>query len=153
MVSANTSYESFQTRLSAQGEFRRLVAQAIFETLQNRVLGRPTGLRSFGGARKALGPNVMGTKKLREIDLSQVAGSVGRWQEYTPSFRPRHLSDEDRWVRIKRVVNGTGGLPPIEVYRLGDAYYVEDGHHRVSVLKHSRVRQVEAWVAEVHPVR
>lgn len=152
MVSANTSYESFQSTGSAQGEFRALVLQAFFQSVFNRMIGKPTQLRSFGEARKKVGPSVTGTKKLREIDLDQVRGSVGRYGDYTPGFLPRHLSDEDRWVRVKRIVNGTGGLPPIEVFGLGGEYYVEDGHHRVSVLKQLGVRHVEAWVSEVHPV-
>lgn len=150
MVSANAGYESFQSVMSAQSEFRQLATRALVETFINVITGRATGLRSFEEARRRLGPSVVGTKKLREIDLDHVIGSVGRWQDYSPSFRPRRLSDEDRWVRVKRVVNGTGGLPPIEVYQLGDDYYVEDGHHRVSVLKKLGVKRVEAWVTEVH---
>lgn len=152
MVSANTSYESFQSTGSAQGEFRGLVLRAFFQSVLNRVLGRPIQLRTFGEARKKVGPSVTGTKKLQEIDLNHVTGSVGRYSDYTLGFLPRRLSDEDRWVRVKRIVNGTGGLPPIEVFQLGGDYYVEDGHHRVSVLKQLGVRYVEAWVTEVHPV-
>lgn len=152
VVSSNTSFESFQSVVSAQGEFRSLVARAFFQTLFNKIIGRPTGLRAFEEARKTLGPSGTGVERLREIDLDRVIGSVGRWHEYTPSFLPRYLSDEDRWVRVKRVVNGTGGLPPLEVYQIGDDYYVEDGHHRVSVLKRLGVRRTEAWVTEVRAV-
>ena len=41
--------------------------------------------------------------------------------------------------------------PPVELYKIGDAYFVLDGHHRVSVARYHEVPTVEAAVAEFHP--
>lgn len=152
MVASSSELESFETVLSAQNAFRRAHQHAFWQTLLRRLIGRPTELCSFETVRKQLGGVTLGTRTLREIPLAQVVGSVGRSKDYTPSFLPRRSSDEARWVRIKRIINGTGGLPPLEVFQLGDHYFVEDGHHRVSVLKQMGIRHVEAWVTAVHSV-
>lgn len=152
MVASDIRLESFQSVGSAQTEFRHLLAKAFLETLLNRLRGKPLGLLPLATACKEAGGCVTGRRRLEEIPLARVIGSTERSSDYTPSFLPRNSSDEARWVRIKRVVNGTGGLPPISVFKLGDAYFVEDGHHRVSVLKQLGVRFTEAWVTEVHPV-
>jgi len=41
------------------------------------------------------------------------------------------------------------GLPPIEVYQIGDAYFVHDGHHRISVARQNKAKEVQAYVTEV----
>jgi nucleotide-binding universal stress UspA family protein len=54
-----------------------------------------------------------------------------------------------RWARVKALAEGLQGLPPIEVYKVGEAYFVSDGHHRVSVAKQLGARSIEAYVTEV----
>ena len=41
------------------------------------------------------------------------------------------------------------GLPPIEVYNIGDAYFVKDGNHRVSVARQLGNETIQAYVTEV----
>jgi hypothetical protein len=42
-------------------------------------------------------------------------------------------------------------LLPVELYKVGEAYFVVDGHHRVSVARFHDVPTVEAAVAEFRP--
>jgi hypothetical protein len=58
-----------------------------------------------------------------------------------------------RWKRIDRAFQQGEDLPPVELYEIGDAYFVVDGHHRVSVARYHDVPTVEAAVAEFHPKR
>jgi nucleotide-binding universal stress UspA family protein len=44
---------------------------------------------------------------------------------------------------------GDTGLPPIEVYQIGDAYFVLDGNHRVSVARELGASHIQAYVTEV----
>ena len=37
------------------------------------------------------------------------------------------------WARVMAAVTDPSGVPPIEVYQIGQAYFVRDGNHRVSV--------------------
>ena len=41
------------------------------------------------------------------------------------------------------------GLPPIEVYQIGDVYFVRDGNHRVSVARQREATHIEAYVTPV----
>lgn len=41
-----------------------------------------------------------------------------------------------------------GGLPAIEVYRLGNGYYVVDGHHRVAAAQRPGILDIDAVVIE-----
>jgi hypothetical protein len=55
----------------------------------------------------------------------------------------------ERWERLDRVLREGEGLPPIEVYRVGELYFVRDGHHRVSVAIALRLRTIDAYVTDV----
>jgi hypothetical protein len=41
------------------------------------------------------------------------------------------------------------GYPPIEVYKVGDVYFVRDGNHRVSVARANGLTTIEAYVTEI----
>ncbi|MEZ4594980.1 MAG: universal stress protein [Chloroflexota bacterium] len=82
----------------------------------------------------------------REIPLNAIVGSVGAitW--------PKHDSDEERWVRVKTAVHEMVGMPPIDVYKVGDVYFVIDGNHRVSIARQLGSDSITARVTEV-PLR
>jgi nucleotide-binding universal stress UspA family protein len=76
---------------------------------------------------------------------------VGRYTEFTRDFMPRSKVDQQRWARVKAAIDdpiGTG-LPPIEVYKVGEAYFVLDGNHRVSVAREEGFKFISAHVIEV----
>jgi nucleotide-binding universal stress UspA family protein len=41
------------------------------------------------------------------------------------------------------------GIPPIDVYQVGDAYFVQDGNHRVSIARRLDSKTITAYVIEV----
>lgn len=143
---------SFQPQLAAQDEFRALTRRGGLELLVNRLLGRQTQLPTFDSERKRLCNPALGSRTLQDICLNRVVGSVGRSRDYTPTFLPRQNGDEARWVRV-RLAAENEGLPPIEVYQLGEDYFVLDGHHRVSVSKRLGATSIEAYVTTVAPVK
>ena len=48
-----------------------------------------------------------------------------------------------RWKRIDRAFQRGEDMPPVELYEIGEAYFVVDGHHRVSVARYHDVPTVE----------
>jgi nucleotide-binding universal stress UspA family protein len=64
---------------------------------------------------------------------------------------PRRSGDMERWARVRTVYLDpeTGELPPIEVYQVGEAYFVLDGNHRVSIARREGVEYIEAKVIEI----
>jgi hypothetical protein len=71
-----------------------------------------------------------------EIPLEAIAGTTepNRAAQFDEQFRPRPLT-RSRWQRVWLAVAHDVALPPISVVRIGDAYAIRDGHHRVSVAK------------------
>ncbi len=70
---------------------------------------------------------------LQMIPLERIVGSAGRSQDFDLAFAPRNRASEERWRRVAQAVEAGIHLPPIRVLKVGQAYLVEDGNHRVSV--------------------
>ncbi len=86
---------------------------------------------------------------LRDIDIDKIVGSVGRYKDFTRTFLPRTNAVRSRWQRLDALARGLEGFPPIEVYKVGDAYFVIDGNHRVSVARQLGAKTIEAYVTEL----
>jgi len=114
------------------------------------LTGKSTDLLSYEEVRRKLRARQSGTRKLEEIPLDAIVGSVGRYKDFTRSFLPRLDSDEKRWARVMAKMNDLTGVPPIEVYRIGQAYFVLDGNHRVSAARQLGLAYIQAYVTEVH---
>ena len=87
----------------------------------------------------------------RIVEADNIVGSVGRCSDFDRSFLPTRASIAERWKRIDRAFQRGEDLPPVELYQVGEAYFVVDGHHRVSVLRYHGVPNVEAEVRGFHP--
>lgn len=87
------------------------------------------------------------------INLDKITGSVGRYQDFTRTFLPYSAGVENRWKGVAAAfLDGTGtGVPPIEVFKVGDTYFVKDGNHRVSVCRQLNIPDIEAYVWEYPP--
>ncbi len=112
--------------------------------------GKPDELLSYDAVRRSLGTIESATRKLEEIPLDKIVGSVNRYTDFSRSFLPRNASDVDRWARVRMGVEKLEGLPPIEAYKVGDAYFVLDGHHRVSVARELGTETIEGYVIPVY---
>ena len=83
------------------------------------------------------------------IPVDSIVGTVDRKSGFDRSFRPTSSRVRTRWERIAAAMRRGEYLPPIEVYRIGDAHFVRDGHHRVSVARALGIEQIEAHVIEI----
>jgi hypothetical protein len=84
------------------------------------------------------------------IPVGAVVGTVDRRPDsFDRSFRPRSPALRQRWERIAAARRRGEPMPPIDVYRVGDIYFVRDGHHRVSVARTLGRRTIDAYVVEV----
>ena len=137
------------------------VSREVFESARRRGLiqdllaelsGRPDDLLSFDQVQEQLhlSEPAEGTS-LEEIPLDKIVGSVGRYRDFNRAFLPRAQIDPARWTNIERL-QGKVDLPPIDVFRVGDVFFVQDGNHRVSVARTRGHRTIRARVVDV-PVR
>jgi hypothetical protein len=128
--------------------------QARRRVFFQRILGFFTGhepehLLSFEQVRDKLrirGQHYVGTQT---IPIDKIVGSTGRYQEFNRAFLPTQEFIRNRWKHIYEVAHSFEGFPAIDVYKIGDAYFVRDGHHRISVLKELGSPTVEATVTEL----
>jgi hypothetical protein len=130
----------------AREHFSQARRQALKETLSARLSGRDIHLLPFETIRAQLKQKNPLYQGVQQVPLAQVAGSVGRYGEFTRQFLPLHNSFRDRWVRIESLVHSREGWPPVELYRIGDVYFVKDGNHRVAVARQLRLDSIEAAV-------
>jgi hypothetical protein len=123
---------------------RAVVARFRREHASNRLL-------SFDDVRREHVANNRLYRGTRIVEVDEIVGSVGRWRDFDRSFLPARASIGKRWKRIDRAFQRGEDLPPVELYKLENTYFVVDGHHRVSVARYHAVPTVEAAVAEFHP--
>ena len=65
------------------------------------------------------------------------------------TFLPRTAINPERWARVDAILNSQEGYPPIELYKIGEVYFVRDGNHRVSVARANGLTHIEAYVTEI----
>jgi len=114
-----------------------------------RLRGEPAVLLSYDDVRKKLKMTGLTEQGIQEIPLEAIVGSVGRSTDYTRDFLPTKDSDQARWARVKAAFMSPAGVPPISVYKIGHAYFVRDGNHRVSVARQLGNKTIDAYVTEV----
>jgi nucleotide-binding universal stress UspA family protein len=128
-------------------EFRRARLRADLEQLRARLTGRTAELLSYEDVRRMLHTgSPVGKRELRDIPLSAIVGSVGRYKDFTRNFLPLQDGTASRWAHLQMRASGLAGFPPIEVYQVGDVYFVHDGNHRVSVAQQMGADHIEAYV-------
>jgi Domain of unknown function (DUF4032)/ParB/Sulfiredoxin domain len=137
-------------RFKAEEAFSQARRRVFVQRIMSFFTGHPSeSLLSFKEVRDKLkirGQHYIG---LQTIPLDKIAGSVGRYHEFNRAFLPTQEHIRERWKQIYEVVHSAEGFPPIDVYKIGDVYFVRDGHHRVSVLKELGAATIEATVTEL----
>lgn len=142
----NVSLDSYQVAVS---DFRRARRKAALKEILGRIRGEAPDLMPYEDVRNWLkGKELPGWEK-REIPLDAIVGSVARYRDFTRGFLPRQDSDVSRWARVEVAVMGSSALPPIQVYQVGEAYFVLDGNHRVSVARQLGADRIQALVKKV----
>ena len=115
------------------------------------LMGKSNELLSYDDVAEKLKLNVRTERGVHEIPVNAIVGSVGRYTEFTRNFLPRREEDKERWARVKSVVDDPlgSGMAPIEVYKVGEVFFVLDGNHRVSIARQEGFEFIEAHVIEV----
>ncbi|NMB61077.1 MAG: ParB N-terminal domain-containing protein [Chloroflexi bacterium] len=86
---------------------------------------------------------------IQVIEMDKIIGSVNRYADFDDAFLPRQKHTRSRWEKIDRAYLRDEILPPVDVYQIGDFYFVIDGNHRVSVAKRRGQRWIDAHVVKI----
>jgi hypothetical protein len=94
--------------------------------------------RAYGGIRRGRAT----------VELWRIVGSAGKHDWFDEAFMPLRALSRERWKRIDRAFRLGHELPPVILYKLGNLYFVKDGHHRVSVARFHGAEWIDAEVTE-----
>lgn len=127
-------------------------SRARFKSFINQVFsvlsGKRNNLLSYDDIKEKLrigGPIYQGVKTVR---VDQIAGSLNRYHEFDSTFLPKEDQLASRWQKVDRAFYEDVHLPPVVLYKVGQVYFVVDGHHRVSVARGQGQEFIEAEVRE-----
>lgn len=139
-------------RADAESDFLRARRQQVLSSVAARM--RSDGAErsrplSFAEVCDALGMRGERSLGVLVIPLDRIVGSVDKVRDFDRGFRPTTGRGRQRWERLAQAFRRGEAVPPIDVYRVGDLYFVIDGHHRVSVAKALGLDLIEATVTEI----
>ncbi|MEZ4594700.1 MAG: transcriptional regulator [Chloroflexota bacterium] len=137
--------EIVNARVQARQRFEQARRQANRAQMTARLTGEDIALLPFDAIRAQLqqqNPYYVGIK---QVPLDAIVGSVGRYKNFTRKFLPLTNSVQERWVALDALASQTG-WPPVDLYRVGNIYFVKDGNHRVSVARQLGLPTIEAHV-------
>lgn len=144
------SDDSFQMNyVEGLNVFHNARRQAFWQEVMSLFRGKSSELLSFDDIKARLRLREESYRGLQNVPLDRIVGSVGRYRDFTSSFLPRSSTSRERWSRVYAQANSMEGLPPIELYKVDDVYFVRDGNHRVSVARQLGAKTIEAHVTEL----
>ncbi|KPK88893.1 MAG: hypothetical protein AMJ88_18320 [Anaerolineae bacterium SM23_ 63] len=122
--------------------------RAFFNKVIATLSGHPYQLMVYDEVREKLrigGPVYLG---VQPVPVDKIIGSVNRYKDFDRLFLPTQSHTQDRWRRINRAWYQDISLPPVQLYKVGDVYFVVDGNHRVSVARSKGQFFIDAEVRE-----
>ena len=136
----------------AQNDFSRARRARLLSDISRRLRREPDDVAlilPFEEVVDALGRTGQVDRGLQVVPLDMIVGTVDRAADFDRGFRPTSARLRSRWERIAAAQRRGEALPPVSLYRVGELYFVRDGHHRVSVAKSQGRTDIDAYVTEV----
>jgi hypothetical protein len=132
----------------ADTDFSEARIQAFWDEIKGLISGKSTQLLPFDEVKNKLEICFARDSGIQTIPIDNIVGSEGRYRSFTKRFLPLAEDLRDRWKKVNQAHYFRRDLPPVELYKVGDVYFVKDGHHRISVARTKGVRHIEAIVYE-----
>jgi hypothetical protein len=123
--------------------------KALFNSVLARLAGRPNRLLSFDQVKDKLHLRGSVYCGIQTVPVKSIIGSIDRYRDFDRAFLPAQSFTGERWKAINRAFYRDEALPPVKLYQVGEAYFVLDGHHRVSVAREHGGEFIDAEVIEV----
>ncbi len=139
-------------RADVENDFIRARRRQVLARLAHRLRREPDDVNlilPFDEVVAALGMRGERQLGLQTIQLSTIVGTVDSRRDFDRRFRPTSGRVRERWERLALAQRRGEQIPPIDVYRVGDLHFVQDGHHRVSIAMATGQTVIDAYVAEV----
>jgi hypothetical protein len=138
--------------VDAQHDFLRARRRAVLTRIAARLRGEPDDVElvlPYEEVVAALGFASERSLGLRVVPLDAIVGSVDRTRDFDRNFRPTSARVRTRWEQIAAAMRRGEPMPPVDLNKIGEIYFVRDGHHRVSVARALGRKDIDAYVTEV----
>ena len=86
---------------------------------------------------------------IQTVPIEKIVGTEDRFADFDREFLPLNKQNRQRWARIHLLYQSGAPLPPVSLIKMGDFYFVRDGHHRISVAKATQAQYIDAEVVEI----
>jgi len=134
----------------AEADYQRARWHAQFREILARLSGRTNRLLSFEEVKRSLRLGGLVHRGTQPVPVAQIVGSVDRYRDFDRAFLPAQAHTAAKWKSVARAFYAEVSMPPVKLYRVGEAYFVLDGHHRVSVAREQGVAYIDAEVQEAY---
>lgn len=138
-----------RVRSTARWDFETARRKGFWRSILARVLQKDNNLLPFDEVLRSMPQRGQHYVGMRQVLLEQIVGSVGRYNDFDRAFLPRQSHTRGRWMSIDSAYLRDVALPAVELYKVGDAYFVKDGNHRVSVARERGQAYIDAVVIEI----
>lgn len=129
-------------------DFSRARLKGFLNQIRSMISGRPRVLLSYEQLKASLHVGGPIDRGLETVRVDAIVGSLNRYRDFDRAFWPANNDTAYRWENIDLAFYQHMGLPPVVLYKVGQVYFVVDGHHRVSVAREQGVESIEAEVRE-----
>ena len=139
-------FRNFAAQVRA--DFARARFKAFLNRVRNILRKQPRTLLSYDEIKEKLrigGPIYRGIKT---VEVNKIVGSLNRYHQFDRAFLPLDDQVANRWENVDLAFYQEINLPPVVLYKVGQVYFVVDGHHRVSVAREQGQLFIEAEVRE-----
>ena len=133
----------------AYEDFERAYHRSFWRKVMARLTGKSNELLPFDQVREALPYTGQRDIGLQTVPLDKIVGSVGRYRDFDRAFLPTQRQTTERWVNIRKAHYRDESLPPVDLYKIGEVYFVKDGNHRISVARERNQVDIDAYVTEI----
>jgi hypothetical protein len=133
----------------ANQDFERAVMRGFLRKILSLLTGANNELLRYDEVREQIpirGQHYLG---YMQVPIDKIVGSMGRYHDFDRAFLPTQVRTKDRWVSIDKAHYAQVDLPPVELYKLGEIYFVKDGNHRISVARERGQVFIDAYVTQI----
>ncbi|MHB9033521.1 MAG: universal stress protein [Anaerolineae bacterium] len=149
MKTSDENSGKLPVEITVRRSYDQALRSARYRRFVDRIFGRENSLVPFSHVQRIVEMAHQRYRGIQAVPIAQIIGSLDRSGDFDRIFSPTQQHSSSKWLSIG-LANLRGiYLPPIKLYKVGEAYFVVDGHHRVSVARQQGQTYIDAEVTEV----